>query len=234
MWVWVWRWGVISKVIDRRGIAAWTWLQAVGPARDGGNGLGIAAALWSRLIHTHMVFRPSGCGDGVAWACLGNYKWAVLAWELEPLPIPRDDHYRFRTDGGRATWHHIVDAVAWDVVSWEAVFVDGCGIVLKRTGVEALPKAVLRQSNRVGFDDLVRIGRFYGIEAPENLSRADLLVALADVVAADDENLRTLICNASQDMEPVDVLVDDPLFEATFEELGEDDKRELKLVKKGA
>ena len=223
-------WASTTEVTERHAAAGWAWLQEVGPAR--GSAVladGLSVTLWSRLLDKLMIFQRV---DGsTTWACLGNGKWAVLAWPLEHVVVAEQDHFRMQLQGGRAAWHFITNPVAYNVVSWQPVFVNDYCILLRSAGVEPLPTAALRQSARLGYDDLVRLARFFKLETPTRLSRLELLQGLAEAVCPGDEDFRKLVSETGNALAPLDLLADDPMFEAAFDELCPEDKSELREVR---
>ena len=79
---------------------------------------------------------------------------------------------------------------------------NGVGVVCKRIGTEPLPKAALRRSRHLGYDELSRLGRFLEIEELDNRSRSDLLVALAEKVDPGDEELKETVCETGRCLQP--------------------------------
>ena len=87
----------------------------------------------------------------------------------------------------------------------------------------------------MGLEDLLRLAKYCqlpGIDGPGKWQRQEVLEALANHFGKDDEDYKAQVLKAPDELKPVDLLVDDPMFETTFEEMPEDDRQELQFVKR--
>ena len=192
----------------------------------------ISSSLWSKLVSLYQVLEWSV--DNSVWACLGTGTWAFLAWPLACNRVGEDEstQYSFKLADGAATWHFVTDPNSYTVILWEPVRACATEIRLKGIGRESLPKAALRRNRLLGFDDLCRLADWMGIAGAGDLSRDGLLNALAEAIAPGDDDYKQLVVNPKDEVEGLDLLADDPMVEATFDELDPDDKQELSHVKK--
>ena len=236
-------WSTTSEAADRRLAAAWQCLQFVGPAgTHQGHPVSLSSTLFSQLLQPLMLFYFE-CEEGVpVWASLGSEKWAALAWPMEKVAsVGASSCYLFPWSRGgvvpKVQTFHITDPRLWSVVRWRPAYLPGVAdhggcLVLESVGVESLPKAALRHSKLLGFVVLQQLALLLlGAAVNVNtLSRSDLLAALASHLAPSDDEYLEAVLNPSVE-DPLNYMVDDPLFEATFDELSPEDRKELNKVK---
>ena len=132
-------------------------------------------------------------------------------------------------------WETVLDVVDYEVAPWiETLAADG--IMLKQDGpIEELGKAALRKSACLSLDDLHQGAVSLNLVSADNqYVRKTLLLKLAERFAPGDEEFRMRLLTRDDDREedPVGLLAQDPLFDMCWEDMDEDDKRELGDVKK--
>ncbi len=232
------RWQTTSEAEGRKSAAAWAWITHLGSLRRQGIPLpGLSLALYSRLILPKMIVCRQ-VDNNQAYASMGNYKWAAFLWSLTGIVIDERRHVKFKCgprDG--VEWTHIENPDAWQAYAYDWDESVDHGLVVQLIGEpESLVRAALRQHPRLSYDLLFRLAtaHFHLEDITIRTSRVQLLKALVDHVAGDDEAYKLAIAAAEDEdnAKGVSWLANDPLFEATFEEMSAEDRRELTEVTK--
>lgn len=223
-------WNTISEPTLQRSIAAWEWLQ-VGSLLPGNNAGGLDKALLSRLVPPQQVLLNT---DGTLRVSLDNGAWGFLAW---PLSVKSTDEAGLRTMqltmSSGPQFEHLVDPSSWQIVPVRAVVEHGC-ILLRQSGPpEEFLRFRMRTSSSLVMTDLQRIARHLGL--PEGGGRAALVRDIANQLAGGQPDWITTVCQNDAAMPSgghIAELLQDDLFEAAFEELGDDDKLEFRDIQK--
>ena len=123
--------------------------------------------------------------------------------------------------GGSAKWVFVTHPLNWHAFPHKGIRINQ-GIILKQVGAEEpLLKWSIRQSIRFSFQDLLRLAGHCGVEGnvspTRHFSPGDSSYAEAVKSSARSEAIRQL--------------VDDPLFDAAYDALDDDDKREFPEVR---
>jgi hypothetical protein len=191
----------------------------------------LEAALFTRFLIPHTLVENSETQQVLV--CLGHGTWAALGWPTQVLGI--DDvnmaTYVLSKDGS-ALFFHVKDPGTWREIPFRAVLV-AAGVALKQTGVpEPIVKARLRQPQSLAYDDLHRLAGYLEIERA-HLSRAQLLQAAAIAVGDGDEDFVRQVQKSVREAvsKPVEVMADDPTFQAAYEDMEPDDRREFPEVR---
>ncbi len=234
-------WRTTSEVEGRITASAWHWLQTVGPWQkpgcipplhqlDLGTGIGLARALFSRLLLPKMVFK---CLENDSyWATLGRGKWGALAWPVDARAVDGTLQMSFACDKDAfAQWHHVLDVDAYQVIPYTEALVP-YGIALQSRDAEPLAKAAMRKTGSLSCDDLLRLARHYQLIADVEPPRRELLGLLAHFLGGTDADF---IEHVLKDLPPensISLLAQDPFFELAFDDLDPDNKKELPDIKK--
>ena len=225
-------WNSSSEVSCRRGIAAWEWLQVGHPGLCHNAGLlapTLDSALFSRLVLPHMVLQDVRSGD--IMASLSHGSWAVLFW---PIDVCSRDANQMRTMKLRGppastSFGHVTDPSHWQVIPCQAERRTQ-GIVLQQTGTpDTLVRACLQQRHGLSHVDLARVAAYLETGCSASASRHALLNAIASKVSDGDPDfvLKVHAADQSPNKSGTLTLLMDPVFEAAYEEMPEDDKFEF-------
>jgi len=236
------RWRTTTEAESRIGASAWHWLQTIVPSTtigcrprlhelSPGIGIGLARALFSRLLLPRMLFmwRPNNSH----WATLSRGKWGAIVWPMVPQICNDTLHLQFACDRNAcAQWHHVLALDDYDVIPYcEALL--PYGISLQKSGnSEPLAKAALRKCGSLSCDDLARLARHYALIENVTPGRKRLLELLANHVGGYDADFIDLVL---KDLPPecgISMLAQDPFFEFAFDELELDNRQELGDIKK--
>lgn len=170
-------------------------------------------------------------GSDRFWASLGNASWGALVWPLRVDGRDEDGTYSWSFEnGGSAEWVFPTNPLSWHAYPHKGIRIIK-GIILKQVEAEeSLLKWSLRQSIRLSFHDLLRLANHCGVDCNASFSRDQLLDSLANYVAAGDTSYAEAIKSSAKST-PTALLVDDPLFDAAYDALDDDDKREFPEVR---
>ena len=216
------KWHTVSEETLRRSAAAWHWLH-VGMADNP-----VASGQFSTLLLQGIVVRHSA--SPTAFVSLGHATWGALAW---PLQVLRDDGgflswcCDLRPGHVGVKWLHVSDPMDWVSFAHEGVRT-GHGILFKQTAPEEpLLKAVLRRpAHKLSHQHLLRLGLHYGLEVGSGSSREELLNSLGAHLGGDDVDFMQKAMY-EEDISSVALLAEDPLFEAAYDDMDPEDKREF-------
>jgi len=219
-------WRTTSEVTGRCAASAWRWLQHM---RDGD-------PYWlgrlSRWILPKFVFTYAGA----FWASLNRGKWSVIAWPLLATEVGDGTHrFRFKVEDGVGwCWITVRDVGDVQVAPYREVLTR-FGIELEQSGpLESLGKASLRVASLLSFKDLFDMVNFlnmFGLIAGQP-NRKKLITVLCEYFVPGDRNFLEAALASKLNPDALDILVNDPLFDMTWDELDDDDKHELGDVKK--
>ena len=234
-------WPTVSETVSQKGVAAWQWLQ-VGYRRartlanaQGREVPGLDAALFSQLVRPQFILES--VDSHVLGASLGHASWAVL---LYPLHVVRVGENGWRALGFRSTpaatvFDHVTDPRLWQVIPYRSEMDERCGVILEQVAnPEPLLQASLRQCQHLNHDLLVSIAALLDLGLGADASRRTLLQMLATNVSGGDESFVAAVLDQDQKVPPVAVatLLGDPVFEAAFQDMPDDDKQEFPEVRK--
>ena len=234
-------WPTVSEIVSHNGVAAWQWLQVGYPqartlAAAQGRALpGLDAALFSRLVRPEFILES--VDSHVLGASLGHASWAVL---LYPLDVVRVGENGWRTLGFRSTpattfFDHVTDPRLWQVIPYRSEMDERCGVILEQVAnPEPLLQASLRQCQCLSHDILVSIAALLDLGLGADASRRTLLHSLAANVSGGDEPFVAAVLDQDEKAPPTAVatLLGDPVFEAAYQEMPDDDKQEFPEVRK--
>ena len=231
-------WDTSTEANSRKSLAAWHWFQegrALAPAQ-GNNPPKLCDALLTRLLHADMVLERRGS----IYASLGNYSWSALVYPLYVLHTDRDGHRTVRWGGAGSAieFVHVVDLGEWSVLTCIASLAPAQGIVLQET---ERPRSLLKYSLQekcasMSLDLLQQVAGFLGIASGRD--RKVLLRSVADQVFAecpDKDNIVDGILKrdaSSSHQNAAATLLQDPLFEAAWDEMAQDEQLEFPEVRK--
>jgi hypothetical protein len=228
-------WHTVAESWSRKGIAAWEWLQNghANPCPNAGPGARtLDSALFSRLVASEMVLLNLQSGN--LMASLGNASWAVLLW---PVDLLESDIHGMRTMQLRAPagacFGHITDPSLWQVVPYTPERRPQ-GIVLQQSGPpESLVRACLRRPKELAHHDLIRLAAHLEIAGGASDSRKALLDSIARKVSDDNADFVSQVHIAEEELaqKGVATLLQDPVFEAAYGEMPEDDKLEFPEIR---
>ena len=236
-------WGTCSEVASRTAVAAWQWLH-VGrleltalAAAQGRPAPRLCDALMTRLLMDDMVVQS---GDGLVWASLGNYSWSAL---LYPLAVV-DEGFGLRTftwcgTGAQVKFVHVVDPRAWSVLTCRSALVPGQGVAMQETeGSRPLLEWCLRYNTAsLSLDLLQQLADFLQLEGARRDRRQDLLLALVAHVfegreeRGEVERIIEQAAIAADTKKSVSLLLQDPFFEAAWEDMPHDEQFEFPEVR---
>ena len=231
-------WGTCTETNHRRCVAAWHWYQigrrSLTPPE--GRPPKLADALLTRLLSGEMVVQ---WGDSL-FASLGSYTWGALVYPLHIVDATADG---LRTLGWGGQYSavqfvHVLDATEWSVLSWTSALAPAQGIVLQEV---APPQSLLRFSLRercasLTADLLKQIA--VCLDIPSEADRGTLLRGIAEKEFRDCARREEIVADilkrdkSSHTKNAVATLLMDPLFEAAWDEMGQDDQFEFPDVKK--
>ncbi len=233
-------WPTVSEIVSHTGVAAWQWLQvgysqARALAATQGRALpGLDAALFSRLVRADFILES--VDSQVLGASLGNASWAVL---LYPLDVIHHRESGWRTFGfcrstqAKTFFVHVTDPRLWQVIPYRSQ-TDDCGVTLEQVAdPEPLIQASLRQCQCLADDLLVSIAALLGVGSEAD-ARLTLLGSLARRISEGDEAFVAAVLDRekSAPTTAVATLLGDPVFEAAYQEMPDDDKQEFPEVRK--
>jgi len=211
--------------------AAWRWLHEgsglLGAA--GGAPVKLVLGLFSKLMTLGIVVAKVGSED--FWASLGHSVWGALLWPLRADGRDEDGMHTWVFDeNARAVWVFLTDPLSWYTYHHQGVRISK-GIVLKQIGApELLVKSSLRQSVSLSHMDLVRLAEFFRLDTTAGSSRDQLLEHLGNFLAPGNTSYVEEIKTSKKNTTAA-CLVEDPLFDAAYEALDDDDKREFTEVR---
>ncbi len=234
-------WTAHTEQSSRRSIAAWQWYLEGYPqakalaATQGWPAPGLEDSLLSGLLGTHQVVQNTR--TGVLSASLGHSTYAVL---LYPIQILHEDTtgrktMRFQGRPAAVSFDYVVHVADWFVLPQRARRCAQHGVVLEQTGPpEPLAQAALRQKPLPSFRTLQQLARHLGVHPAGQVSTQELVRLIAQKEQPGNEEF---LQEALQNTEECSTnsqarLMQDPLFEAAYDELPEDDREEFGELKK--
>ena len=231
-------WGTSTEANHRQCLAAWHWFQ-VGRFRGAVPGVcapKLGDALLSRLLTCEMVVERGGC----VFASLGNHSWAALLYPLHILHSDTNGRRTIRWGGKNSAveFVHVVDASEWHVLSWTCSLAPAQGIVLQEVDEPCpLLKYSLREkSSTMSMDLLEQIAGC--LDIPVQRDRPRLLRDLVSKVFEDcpnrDHHMSEILKKDTSCLPrtAAATLLEDPLFEAAWDEMGPDEQIEFSELRK--
>ena len=194
-------------------------------------------ALFTRLLGEDMVLQGA---DGRVWASLGNAVWAALVYPLCERHRYPSGLRSFNWGGGNSALEfvHVVDPSSWLVLTCRSALAPAQGIHLEETEPPLpLLEASLRDRSRMLTMDLLQqVADYLHIGGVRN-ERSALLRAVANHVFAarvdKDEFVEAIV-----QRDPISAkrgvpnLLEDPLFEAAWDDMPPDEQFEFPDVRK--
>lgn len=232
-------WPTVSETVSQKGVAAWQWLQVGYPraralaATQGRALLGLDAALFSQLVLPEFIVESVDAQ--VLGASLGHASWAALFYPLEVVGVRENGWrtFRFRSTPATTFFDHVTDPTGWRVIPYRSEMDEHRGVVVEQiANPEPLLQAALRRSKCLSHDLLVFVAEFLRLDLGRDPSRHTLLRALA-ATQGDAQFAAGVI---DEDEKPptvaVATLLGDPVFEAAYQEMPDDDKLEFPEVRR--
>lgn len=132
--------------------------------------------------------------------------------------VDGSEELRFDLASG-ATWLHMVNPDTWAVYDWEPCRLEA-GVVVEVVGEgESLIKAAIgKKTALLSFDDLCRIARKLQLPLGVQNSRGELLEGIATEVSNGDREFIDRVMASVPEGDGCALLVEDPLFEAAYED----------------
>ena len=231
-------WGTCTEANHRKCLAAWHWYQ-VGRASltvPGSPPPKLCDALLTRLLQSDIVVERRGS----LFASLGNHAWGALVYPLHVLHSDPDGLRTIRWGGETSAveFVHVVDLTEWSVLTCTSSLAPAQGIVLQETDQ---PRSLLGYSLQekcasMSLDLLQQVAGF--LQFPVMRDRAALLRAIAGDVFADSPDKDDIVADilkrdsSSSIQNAASTLLQDPLFEAAWDEMGQDEQIEFPQVRK--
>ena len=233
-------WPTVSETVSQKGVAAWQWLLVGYPraraiATTQGRALpGLDAALFSQLVLPDFILESVDAQ--VLGASLGHASWAALFYPLEVVRV-RENGWRtfsFRSTQATTFFDHVTDPRRWRVIPYRSEMDERRGVVVEQiANPEPLLQAALRRSKCLSYDLLVFVAEFLGLGLGLDPSRQTLLRSLAATVSGDAHFPAAVLF---EDEKPptvaVATLLGDPVFEAAYQEMPDDEKQEFPEVRR--
>ena len=239
-------WSSITDEKLLKAVAAWNWLQEFGNNRavyDGG-GVGIGGSTLSRLTRRLTVAHKKSVN--CFYAMMGNYAYAAMGVQLSSFDDGGRQHFTFDYIHRRFEFIYVTDPLDWEIVPFQATRLPGRGVVMQQDG-EHLPlirDTLCQKDHDLSEVDLVTICKCLHVQPaiPAGSDPETSLAAIAkhfcatdDVKSAAVQNelqlyMRAFECNID-DAADDDDLLNDPLVEAVFDDLADDDKGEFPEIK---
>ena len=233
-------WHTTSEVETRKSVAAWQWLQCGhthAQSEAAARGLPsptLDRALFSRLVPSDCFLQ---CPDGSVAASMGNGTWAVLLYPVDVLASAQDNGLRIlkmRTRDARCWFAHIVDPRRWMVLNHDPEMWQNQIVAREHSAPTPLVEFFWRRSRELSLEILTMLAQLYDIDDAARRTRPSVLRALCDHVFRDEPTTTSVLQQDSKsckDPAP-STLLQDPLFEAAFEDMGDDDKFEFPDLRK--
>ena len=229
-------WHTVAESWSRKGIAAWEWLQNghANPCPSAGPGARtLDSALFSRLVASEMVLLNLQSGN--LMASLGNASWAVLLW---PVDLLESDIHGMRTMQLRAPagacFGHITDpsSVAGCSVHARAEAPGHCPSAVRPAGItcSCMPPA----TEGAGSPRLDPLGCSIWKSLAGRAIPAKLCwTPSPEKVSDDNADFVSQVHIAEEELaqKGVATLLQDPVFEAAYGEMPEDDKLEFPEIR---
>ena len=223
-------WPTCTEDAMRRSAAAWAWLTSDGcallPVPEGAD-LDVGASLLSALLHKGLIVQD---GEGQVYYSLGQYSRAALCW---PLSLTSEAVYTFRQESSTVAEWIFVSDLSLKSITYQAGMWNGC-VVVRATGEEPLLKASLRkETSQLTVDTMLRLSVLCGLDYTSQDSRETILERVVRYAGGDDEEfINDVLDHARKPARRVTHLdCEDPLLDAAYDELDEDDKKEYNAIK---
>ena len=234
-------WAARTEQACRRSIAAWQWFLEGYPqaktlaATQGRPAPGLEDSLLSGLLGTHRVVKNTR--TGVVSASLGHATYAVLLYPIQVLHEDPAGLKTMRLQGRPAAlrFDYVVDAADWEILPHRPMRGAEHGMVLEQTApAEPLVQSALREKPLPSFRTLQRLAQHLGVLPGHQSSTREVLRCIAEKVEPGNEVfLQDILQNAEQgSTNPHSSLLQDPLFEAAYDELPPEDQEEFPELKK--
>ena len=241
-------WSCITDEKLLKAVAAWNWLQEYCNNRavyDEGN-VGIGGSTLSRLLRRLTVAhkRSVNC----FYAMMGNYTYAGLGVQLSSFSDEGRQHFTFDYAHRRFEFIYVTDPLDWEIVPFQAVRLQGRGVVMQQNGdhLPLIRDTLCQKNHDLSEVDLVTICKCLHVQPaiPAGSDPDTTLEAIAKHFCATDDGqsaavqnelqlyMRPWACNiddAADDDD--DDLLSDPIVEAVFDELNDDDKGEFPEIR---
>ena len=225
-------WPAHTEDVHNITAAAWSWLQAYFELKDRGVQVGIGAARLSKLLQPCTIVRRKS--DQIVFASLGNASWAGLGLPLDRFADNGIQYSKFKK--APVQFLHVYKPADWEVLPFLVTRLIDHGVVMQDFGPPLpLMQSTLQASNhQMTAPDLERCCTAQGIQVSASIegeataSIEDNLKALGKHFGGDGVNgeaeasiyiERFYFCSTADED-----LLKDPLAEAVFDDLDEEDK----------
>ena len=233
-------WKSITDEALLKATAAWNWLLEFCVHKDfyDAQGVCIGGSLLSRLmLPLTVAYKRS---EDCFYAMMGSHKYAAMAMRLFSFNDAGCRHFTFHHATRRYEFIFVTDPLDWDIVPFQAVRLPGRGIVMQQDGDPlTLIRHTLRQPEHdLSEDDLTAICKCLALE-PAVPADSDLDIKLQAIAkhfcGTDDINSEDVQSElalydhafACADDDADEDLLSDPLVEAVYDDLCDEDKGEF-------
>ena len=234
-------WPAHTEDVHNIAAAAWSWLQAYFELKDRGVQVGFGAARLSKLLQPCTIVRRKT--DKIVFASLANASWAGLGLPLDRFADCDGIQYsKFKK--APVQFLHVYKPADWEVLPFLVTRLTGHGVVMQDSGPPLpLMQSTLQASNhQMTAPDLERCCTAQGIEVSASIegeataSIEDNLTALGKHFGGDGVHgeaeasiyiERFYFCSTADED-----LLKDPLAEAVFDNLDEEDKAQFDNLEK--
>ena len=224
-------WPALTEDNQNKAAAAWSWLCKYFELREQGVNVGIGSGRLSKLIQPCTIVRR--LSDQAVFAALGNALWAGLGMPLARFEENGQTYSKFKR--APLQYLHVFDPSDWEVLPFVQTRLPNYGLVMEDVGG---PLHLMLHTLRAGFHmltapDIERCCKHRRIPAQPSIEEG--LTALS-------KNFQPCVnfCGPSEAGRFIkqyynrrtsdEDLLKDPLVEAVFDELDQDDKDEFKSM----
>ena len=227
-------WRTMSEITLRQSAAAWQWLITLSNSYGEGLANPLLSVSNSKVLVDMLLVKRCDDDDEDVYMSLGCYHWAALAVRCRSMSFSGDlASFAFGSTilENELQWIQVTDPRAWVSIPWNAERSGGnCDMLFFRQSAPAEPllKACLGSKRHdLLHGDLLRLARLLELPGVGVFSTVvDLRRALALAVSDNDEAFADFVADEKSQATVVDLLVQDPLFEAAFSDLQQDEQDE--------
>ena len=217
--------------------ASWNWIHDYF-AKYKATGVSIGQSKLSKLLRPLTIVRH--VPTDIVYASMGNYLYAALAVRLLCIIQNCTTYYKFVE--APVEFVYVVEHYDWEVINYEAIRYAGHGILMTPVGksVPLMIHTLGTPLHSLNEDDLDLCFEHTGVELPRTTPKAretipSKLAALAKHFCGDDEHAAKIQAGLFEDAylardNTDEDLLADPLLEAVFDAMDEDDKGEFKEI----
>ena len=183
--------------------------------------------------------------DNVVFASMGNHVFAAICLRLVAFEVDGASHFRFDASHKECEFVYVTDPREWDVIPYTATRLQDFGLVLQQAG-DALPlmRHVLRQKEHtLTEDDIKYCANALQLIPDTEPDHSDTLSGTFTAIAkhfcgTDDGEAEAVIAEVElyqrafgtklNESEISEQLLDDPLLDAVYEDMDDEDKGEYR------